>query len=77
MKRSKTDTGPLSSQSQLTIPPFTAISVPGASQNDKPELDCMERALRDRQIECEERKKKILEQYSTISKQGAGPKVWV
>ena len=39
---------------------------------DYPEMDVMERALRERQRECEERKKKILEQYSQVSKQQAG-----
>lgn len=32
----------------------------------------MERSLRERQRECEERKKKILEHYSQVSKQQAG-----
>lgn len=41
------------------------------------EIDVMERSLRDRQRECEERKKKILDQYAQVSKGAAGPKVWV
>lgn len=42
-----------------------------------PEMDAMERALRDRQRECAERKQKMLESYTQISKEAAGPKVWV
>jgi len=41
------------------------------------ELDAMEKALRDRQRECEEQKRQLLERYSQVSKQGAGPKIFV
>lgn len=40
-------------------------------------LDAMERALRERQQECEERKRRILEQYQRVSREGAGPKNFI
>lgn len=57
----------------------TATSIPGTpTREGKPQypdesnMDVMERSLRERQRECEERKKKILEHYSQVSKQQAG-----
>lgn len=58
------------------------ISVPDSprvnqNQPKYDELDAMERALRDRQRECEEQKRQLLERYSQVSKSGAGPKIFV
>jgi hypothetical protein len=57
------------------------VSVPASppiqSQPKYDEMDAMERALRDRQRDCEEQKRKLLERYSQVSKGQAGPKIFV
>lgn len=57
------------------------VSVPSSPQpRGEPkydELDAMEKALRERQRECAERKRQTLEHYNTVSKGQAGPKVFV
>lgn len=59
--------------------PSTPVGLGGQPRFDQHEekLDAMERALRDRQRECEERKRRLLEQYQQVSRTGAGPKVFI
>lgn len=55
-----------------TSVPSTPVKDLGKPSFEDSQLDAMERALRERQRECEERKRKILEQYQQVSKQPAG-----
>lgn len=66
---------------------FIAPSVPASPVIDalapkfpaaaEEKLDAYERALRERQRECEERKRRLLESYQQISRCEAGPKTFV
>lgn len=57
--------------------PGTPLGEKKPNFDDDSHLDAMERALRDRQRECEERKQRMLAQYNQAAKQAAGPKVAV
>lgn len=61
-----------------TTPPGTPVgAVPRQMSlgDEEPEMDAMERGIRARQREAEERKRRILAAYATVAKtQGAGPK---
>ncbi|XP_037566518.1 uncharacterized protein LOC119446222 isoform X2 [Dermacentor silvarum] len=60
-------------------PPTTAPGAPAWRQmsltgEEEPELDAVERGIRQRQREAEERKRRILAAYQVAARSGAGPK---